>query len=78
MNEECCEPGHGRKGHGHHSRGHHKMGHGKKCGCCCNGHHGWRKFRTEEEIIDELEDYKEELKKELQAVEDKIEHIKSQ
>jgi len=28
-------------------------------------------------MIDELEDYKEELEKELQAVEEKIEHIKS-
>ncbi|MFO7990928.1 MAG: hypothetical protein R6U61_01380 [Thermoplasmata archaeon] len=75
MNGECCEPGHGRKGNGHHGRGHHKMGHGKRCGCGC--HHGWRKFRTKEEIIDELEDYKEELHKELQAVEEKIEHMES-
>ncbi|MGM0509741.1 MAG: hypothetical protein ACQESD_01250 [Thermoplasmatota archaeon] len=77
MSEECCEPGHGRKGQGHHGRGHHKKGHGKRCGCGCGGHHGWRKYRTKEEVLDELESYKEELQKELEAVEEKIEHIKS-
>ncbi len=75
MSGECCGTGHGRKGKGHHG-GHHKKGHGKSGGCYC-GHGGWRNFRTKQEKIDELESYKEELEKELKAVEEKIEHMKS-
>lgn len=77
MSEECCGSGHGRKGHGHHGRGHHKKGHAGKGGCCCGGDSRWRKFRTKQEKIDELEIYKEELQKEIEAVEEKIEHIRS-
>lgn len=59
-------------------KGHHKKGHTGKGGCCCSGGYSrWRKFRTKQEKIDELENYKEELQKEIEAVEEKIEHIRS-
>ncbi len=74
---DCCDSERGRKKTGHHRKGHHKRGHGKKgeCGCGCSCH-GWRNFRTKEEKIDELEDYKSELEKELKAVEERIEELK--
>jgi len=49
------------------------------CGdCCCGGDchdHGPRKVMTKEERIQKLKNYKEELKKELAAVEEHIEEL---
>lgn len=76
MSGDCCGSEKGHKGKGHHKKGHHKKGHGKKgcnCGCGC---HSWRNFRTKQEMIDELEDYKSELEKELKAVEERIEELR--
>lgn len=66
---ECC----GEVGKGH------KHGHERRRDlvrkCCCCGQSGWRKFKTKQEKIDELKEYREELQKELQAIEEKIEHL---
>ncbi len=72
MSRDCCGSGHGRKGHGHHG-GHHKQGR-KKCSCGC-GHDRWRKFRTKDEIREELKEYKAELEKEIQAVEERLDEL---
>jgi len=47
---------------------------GCSCGCTC-GHHGWRRFRTEEEKARRLQEYKEELEKELKAVEERLDEL---
>jgi len=51
------------------------------CGCGCGGphdHHGYRgrRFFTKEERAKDLEEYKDELKKELAAVEEQIKELK--
>jgi hypothetical protein len=51
------------------------------CQCCCGGehhHHGCRggRFFTREERLKDLEDYADEVKKELAAVEDQIKELK--
>jgi cell division protein FtsB len=52
------------------------------CCCCCCGHHHWhhrgfgRRFLTREEQIKELEEYLEDLKKEIAAVEDHLKELK--
>ncbi len=58
----------------------HKTGkpHGSKgsggCGCgCCGCGHGFRRFFTAEERRESLENYKEQLKKELAGLEERIE-----
>jgi hypothetical protein len=40
--------------------------------CCCAGGHFQRRFKTKAEQIAELESYLEELKKEVQAVEEMV------
>jgi len=51
------------------------------CQCCCGGdhhHHGCRgrRFFTREERVKDLEEYADELKKELGAVEEQIKELK--
>jgi hypothetical protein len=51
------------------------------CGCGCGGrheHHGYRgrRFFTREERTKDLEEYADELKKELAAVEEQIKELK--
>jgi hypothetical protein len=51
------------------------------CQCCCGGehhHHGCRgrRFFTREERVKDLEEYADELKKELAAVEEQIKELK--
>jgi hypothetical protein len=51
------------------------------CGCGCGGrhdHHGYRgrRFFTREERAKDLEEYADELKKELAAVEEQIKELK--
>jgi hypothetical protein len=52
-----------------------------ECGCessmCCNGQLHGRHFLTKEEKIKQLENYVEELKKEIAAVLERIEELKS-
>jgi hypothetical protein len=54
-----------------------------ECGCVCGchtgdfGHSSGRRFLTKEEKIERLENYSEELKKELVAVEERIKELKS-
>jgi len=48
--------------------------------CCCGGdchdhHHGPRKVLTKEEKLEKLNKYKEDLKKELSAVEEAIQDL---
>jgi len=54
----------------------------KECGCGENhfehGHFHVRRFLTKEEKIEKLENYAEELKKELSAVEERIKELRSQ
>jgi hypothetical protein len=52
---------------------------GGYCGCGMHGHgHGYRRrFLTKAEKIEKLKDYAEELKKELEAVEEKIKEMQS-
>ena len=59
----CCEPT--MKG----------SGSGMSCSCGCNTH-GNRHFLTREEVIDNLEKYKQDLEKEIQGVEQKLQEIK--
>jgi len=55
------------------------------CGCGCGPHHHeeWhghphrRRFLTKQEKIERLQDYAEELKKELAAVQERIKELKS-
>ena len=52
-----------------------------QCGCkpstCCHGGHHGRRFLTKQEKIEQLEDYAEELKKEITAVEERIKELRS-
>ncbi len=54
----------------------------KKHHCCCTGHISeeskmprWRKFVTNEEKKESLREYKDQLEKELKAVEEEIESL---
>jgi hypothetical protein len=68
---------------------HHHEEHGHCCceepveytGCCCHGHHFetahfQRLYKTREEQAQELEEYLNELKLEVQAVEELLEDLK--
>ena len=46
-------------------------------GCCCVPGHG-RRFRTREEMVEELEGYMDQLKAEAKAVEERIAELKKQ
>ncbi len=47
------------------------------CDCdCCGGHHFHRRYQTRAEQIAELEAYLEELKLEVQAVEERLADLK--
>lgn len=52
-----------------------------ECGCDpfkgCHGQHYGRRFLTKEEKIKQLENYAEELKKEIAAVDERIKELKS-
>jgi hypothetical protein len=54
---------------------------GGQCGCdasmCCHGQPHGRRFLTKEEKIKQLENYVDELKKEIAAVNEKITELKS-
>ena len=64
------------RGHHGHRRCHCGHGHGYHGGeCGCGGGFG-RRFLTKEEKIAELEEYLESLKKEAQAVEERIAALK--
>lgn len=58
-----------------HSRIGHGMHEGWKSNCCCD-ETSHRHFMTKEEKIERLEAYKEQLKKELKAVEEHLEKFK--
>jgi len=55
--------------HPHHVKRRHCLGH---------GHHFRRRFLTKEEKVERLKRYAESLKKELSAVEEKLEKIQSE
>jgi hypothetical protein len=56
---------------------HHGRHHGY-CGCGMHGQEGYRRrFLTKAEKTEKLKDYAEELKKELEAVEEKIKEMQS-
>ena len=70
----CCET------KSHHGRGRHHCScghghHGGSCGCGCGGGFG-RRFLTKEEKIAGLQEYLEGLRKEAQAVEERITALK--
>ncbi len=68
------EYGYGCEGHFHH-HGHGEPyygGHHHHHGCCC----GVRHFPTREEMIEELEEYLEQLKAEVQGVEERLAELK--
>ena len=52
-----------------------------ECGCetsmCCQGKPHGRRFLTKEEKTQQLENYAEELKKEIDAVNERIKELKS-
>ena len=51
---------------------------GCNCGCGCGGDMGFqRKFMTHKEELEMLEDYRGDLKLELEAVEERIAELKS-
>ncbi len=52
----------------------HAMG---KSSCGCQGH-GWRHYRTRDERRESLEKYREELRQELQAVEERLKELGGQ
>jgi hypothetical protein len=60
--------------------GMHHRGHENHCGCGMHGEeHGYRRhFFTNAEKVEKLKSYTEELKNELQAVEEKIKEMQSQ
>ena len=66
MNDEC-------------GSGMHHRRHGSYCGCGMHGYeHGYRRrFLTKAEKTEKLKNYAEELKKELEAVEEKIKEMQS-
>lgn len=59
----------------------------RECGCGCgcgphhhrewHGHHRKRRFLTKQEKIERLQNYAEELKKELAAVQERMKELKS-
>jgi hypothetical protein len=51
--------------------------HGCEPAMCCHGHQHVRRFLTKEEKIKQLENYADELKKEIAAVNDHIKELKS-
>ncbi len=72
----CCNEGHGHR-HGHHR--HHGCGCSESCDCgggdcqCGCGNGGFRRrYQTKAEQIGELEEYLNELKAEVQAVEEQL------
>ena len=70
----CCNEGHGHR-HGHHR--HHGWGCGESCDCeggeCGCGNGGFqRRYQTKAEQVSELEEYLNELKAEVQAVEERL------
>jgi len=72
----CCNEGHGHR-HGHPR--HHGCGCGESCDCgggdcqCGCGNGGFRRrYQTKAEQISELEEYLNELKAEVQAVEEQL------
>lgn len=68
------EYGYGCERHFHH-HGHDEPyygGHHHHHGCCC----GVRHFPTREEMIEELEEYLEQLKAEVQGVEERLAELK--
>ena len=51
----------------------HRRSMGCCCGCCgCGCGHSFRRFYSSEEELESLETYRDELKKELAAVEEEI------
>jgi hypothetical protein len=44
-------------------------------GCCCAPGYGWRRFRTKEEEVEELERYKEQLERELEGISKRLEEL---
>jgi hypothetical protein len=73
-----CEP------RSHHGRGQHRRGcdqghHGSSCGCSCGCSGGFgRRFLTKEEKVAGLQEYLESLRKEAQAVEERIAALKGE
>jgi len=61
--------------------GHNEEYHGYGRHCCREGHHGYghftRRFLTKEEKIKKLEEYAQELKNELAAVQERIQELKA-
>jgi len=59
----------------------HREHHGYGRHCCHEGHHGYRHFTrhflTKEEKIKKLEEYAQELKNELAAVQERIKELKA-
>jgi hypothetical protein len=78
----CCETG---EHHHHQHHGSHRCEcgcsaeHGEHAGCCHDGgHHGFRRcYRGKAEVIPELESYLAELKAEAQAVEERLNELRS-
>ena len=66
----------------------HRHRHGESMECCSTGHHGMghmggccdtkihRHFLTKEEKLEQLEEYKDQLAKELAGVEERIKELK--
>jgi len=52
-------------------------GHAGPCSCgCCSGHGGFaRRFISKAEKLEKLEEYKDQLKKELAGVEERIQEL---
>jgi len=71
----CCEP----RGRHHGGSAHHgAFGHHGSDGCCCGhgpGHH-FRRHVSRRERIERLEAYREELKNELDGVDEAIQELK--
>lgn len=87
LEHDCCQPSWGwlEEPHHHWHGPHHAFS--RHCCCpCCFGAGLWehapfgfvRRFRTKEEKIAELEEYLEALKKEAQAVEEKIRRLRAE
>lgn len=70
--KQCGCEHHSHQGHG--GMAHH---HGSGGGCCCSGGYQGRHFYTEEEMLNHMQKYLEQLKAEVKGVEEHINKLKS-
>ena len=71
----CPYPDYGCKQHFHHISHH---GGQRQWGCCCSRDYMPQRFPTREKIIEELQEYLEQLRAEIKGVEERIAELRKE